>query len=97
MKTKTTRTKIQEGWSGPGRKDSLISSLRPQDDALHIAPRKKNHFEWWYFDALFENGYALVVFSMLVIYKWEKQLSSLFFINQMARRSIRSSITNLQR
>ena len=53
---------VKEGWTGPGRRDSVISELTLDDDALHIEVGKKNQFEWWYFDAHLEGGYTLVAF-----------------------------------
>ncbi len=53
---------VKEGWSGPGRRDGVITPLTPDDDALHIEVGKKNQFEWWYFDAHLEGGYTLVAF-----------------------------------
>ncbi len=53
---------VKEGWIGPGRKDGEIQTLELEDDALHIEVGKKNHFEWWYFDAHLDGGYTLVAF-----------------------------------
>jgi hypothetical protein len=54
--------KVEEGWSGPGRRDARIELLKPEDDGLHIDPGKKGVYEWWYFDAHLESGHTLVVF-----------------------------------
>lgn len=54
--------KIKEGWSGPGRRDAVITHFRPKDGALHIDLKKKGFFEWWYFDARLEGGYTAVGF-----------------------------------
>jgi hypothetical protein len=53
---------VKEGWTGPGRKDAVISRLTPQDDALHIDLGKRGAYEWWYFDARLENDYTIIVF-----------------------------------
>jgi predicted secreted hydrolase len=53
---------VREGWTGPGRRDGVITPLKPEDDGLHIEVGKKNQFEWWYFDAHLEGGYTLVAF-----------------------------------
>lgn len=54
--------KIIEGWTGPGRRDGVITPFKPEDDALHIDLNKKENFEWWYFDARLEGGYTAVGF-----------------------------------
>jgi Svf1-like C-terminal lipocalin-like domain len=53
---------VREGWTGPGRKDGVISKLTPEDDALHIDLGRKGMYEWWYFDARLEGDYTVVVF-----------------------------------
>jgi hypothetical protein len=53
---------VKEGWTGPGRRDGVITPLKPEDDALHIELGKRNQFEWWYFDAHLEGGYTVVAF-----------------------------------
>jgi len=53
---------VIEGWTGPGRRDSLIEALQPAEDGLHIEPGRRGSYEWWYFDTHLENGYTLVVF-----------------------------------
>ena len=55
-------SKVKEGWTGPGRKDGVISRLTPEDDALHIDLGRKGMYEWWYFDARLEGDYTVVVF-----------------------------------
>ena len=55
-------SKVREGWSGPGRKDGVISQLTPEDDALHIDLGRRGMYEWWYFDARLEGDYTVVVF-----------------------------------
>jgi hypothetical protein len=52
----------KEGWTGPGRRDGKIITMKPEDDALHIEVGKKNQYEWWYFDAHLDGGYTLVAF-----------------------------------
>lgn len=54
------QTTVTEGWTGPGRRDTLIEPLKPADDGLHMD--KRGMYEWWYFDAHLDNGYTLVVF-----------------------------------
>jgi predicted secreted hydrolase len=54
--------KVKEGWSGPGRRDGVITPLTPQDDALHIDVNKKKMYEWWYFDAHLDSGHTIVAF-----------------------------------
>ena len=54
------KTIVIEGWTGPGRRDSVIEPLKPVDDALHMD--KRGMYEWWYFDAHLDNGYTIVVF-----------------------------------
>jgi hypothetical protein len=53
---------VIEGWTGPGRQDSVIEPLKPADDGLHMEMGQRGLYEWWYFDAHFDNGYTLVVF-----------------------------------
>ena len=53
---------VKEGWTGPGRRDSTIIPLKPEEDGLHIDMRKKGMYEWWYFDAHMESGHTVVVF-----------------------------------
>ncbi|MFW9846042.1 MAG: hypothetical protein ACFFD6_04805 [Candidatus Thorarchaeota archaeon] len=53
---------VREGWTGPGRRDGVITPFKPEDDALHIQLGKRNEFEWWYFDAHLEGGYTVVAF-----------------------------------
>lgn len=60
--TDNVSPKVKEAWTGPGRKDGVISTLSPEDDALHIEIGKKNMYEWWYFDAHIEGGYTIVAF-----------------------------------
>jgi len=55
-------SKVREGWSGPGRKDGVISKVTPEDDSLHIDLGRKGMYEWWYFDARLEGDYTVVVF-----------------------------------
>jgi hypothetical protein len=55
-------SKVREGWTGPGRKDGVISKLTPEDDALHIDLGRRGMYEWWYFDARLEGDYTVVVF-----------------------------------
>jgi CrtC N-terminal lipocalin domain len=54
------KTKVIEGWTGPGRRDATIEPLKPVDDGLHMD--KPGMYEWWYFDAHLEDGYTIVVF-----------------------------------
>jgi predicted secreted hydrolase len=53
---------VKEGWSGPGRCDSKIVPMPPEDDGLHIDLTKRGMYEWWYFDAHLEGGYTIVAF-----------------------------------
>ena len=53
---------VKEGWTGPGRRDTTITPLKPEEDGLHIDMRKKGMYEWWYFDAHMESGHTVVVF-----------------------------------
>jgi len=53
---------VREGWTGPGRRDTTITPLKPEEDGLHIDMRKKGMYEWWYFDAHMESGHTVVVF-----------------------------------
>ena len=55
-------TKVTEGWTGPGRRDSVIEPLKPVDDGLHMEMDKRDMYEWWYFDAHLDSGHTLVVF-----------------------------------
>jgi hypothetical protein len=55
-------TGVIEGWTGPGRRDSVIEPLKPVDDGLHMEMGERGMYEWWYFDAPLDNGYTLVVF-----------------------------------
>ena len=51
---------VTEGWTGPGRRDTVIEPLNPVDDGLHMD--RRGMYEWWYFDAHLDNGYTIVVF-----------------------------------
>ncbi|HVP22782.1 MAG TPA: hypothetical protein VMS77_02570 [Conexivisphaerales archaeon] len=53
---------VREGWTGPGRRDSAVKPLAPEEDGIHIDIHRKGMYEWWYFDAHFETGETLVVF-----------------------------------
>jgi hypothetical protein len=53
---------VKEGWTGPGRQDTVIKPLTPAEDGLHIGTNARGAYEWWYFDAHFESGHTLVVF-----------------------------------
>ncbi|HUI86041.1 MAG TPA: hypothetical protein VLY21_02655 [Nitrososphaerales archaeon] len=53
---------VKEGWTGPGRRDALISPLAPEEDGVHIDIHRKGAYEWWYFDARMETGETIVVF-----------------------------------
>lgn len=55
-----TNTHVKEGWTGPGRRDKVIEPLTPTDDGMHMD--RRGMYEWWYFDAHFDNAYTLVVF-----------------------------------
>ncbi len=54
--------KVTEGWTGPGRRDTLIEPLRLIDDGLHMDKGQRGMYEWWYFDAHLETGHTIVVF-----------------------------------
>jgi hypothetical protein len=56
------KAKVIEGWTGPGRRDSLIQPLTPIDDGLHIDVGKRGMYEWWYFDAHLDTGHTIVIF-----------------------------------
>ena len=53
---------VKEGWTGPGRRDAVVTPLAPEEDGMHIDTRRKGTYEWWYFDAHMETGQTLVVF-----------------------------------
>ena len=36
------------------------SGYQKRDDGSHIYHNEENYYEWWYFDASFDNGYHLV-------------------------------------
>ncbi len=61
-KKKHNSMEIKEAWSGPGRKDGVITEFKPEYDALHIDMKKRGGAEWWYFDARLDNGYIAVGF-----------------------------------
>jgi len=54
--------KVQEGWTGPGRRDAVIVPLKPEEDGLHVGLGTKGSYEWWYFDAHLDTGHTIVVF-----------------------------------
>lgn len=56
------KDKVFESWTGNGKFDKNISSLKPSDNALHIDLQEKNNYEWWYFDARLDNGYTVIFF-----------------------------------
>lgn len=58
----TTSNKVSKGWTGPGNYDEVINPLDISEDGLHIDLTKKGSFEWWYFDAHFDNDYTFVIF-----------------------------------
>ncbi len=53
---------VKEGWNGPDGRDETITPLKVEEDGLHIDPRKKGSYEWWYFDAHLESGHTVVAF-----------------------------------
>jgi predicted secreted hydrolase len=53
---------VNEGWTGPGRRDATITPLGPEEDGLHTDVGKKGMYEWWYFDAHIDIGHTIVVF-----------------------------------
>ncbi len=55
-------SKIKEAWTGPGKKDEVITEFEPKFDALHIDMNRRGNTEWWYFDARLDNGYVVVAF-----------------------------------
>jgi len=56
------KTRVIEGWTGPGRRDLQIEPLKPVDDGLHMDMGNQNWYEWWYFDAHLDSGHTLVIF-----------------------------------
>jgi hypothetical protein len=56
------KTRVIEGWTGPGRCDLHIEPLKAVDDGLHMDVSKRGIFEWWYFDARLDSGHTLVIF-----------------------------------
>jgi hypothetical protein len=54
--------KVQEGWTGPGRRDTVIRPLKLEEDGMHVGLAMKGAYEWWYFDAHLETGHTIVVF-----------------------------------
>lgn len=56
------KDKVFESWTGNGKFDKNISSLKPSDNALHIDLQEKNNYEWWYFDARLDNCYTVIFF-----------------------------------
>jgi len=51
----------QAGWNGPGSHDGTLSTVRPQDNALHLATSRWA-FEHWYFDAHLDSGHTVIAF-----------------------------------
>jgi hypothetical protein len=62
MTDNITTTKVKEGWTGPGKSDSIIVPLKPEENGLHINVGGKGKYEWWYFDAHLNTGHSIVVF-----------------------------------
>ena len=62
MRSDRGTVKVQEGWTGPGRRDAVITPLKPEEDGLHVGLKTKGAYEWWYFDAHLETGHTIVVF-----------------------------------
>lgn len=56
------KIKVDEGWTGPGRRDGVIEILKMEEDGFHMDMEKKGMYEWWYFDAHLETGHTVVVF-----------------------------------
>ncbi|MGL4305445.1 MAG: lipocalin-like domain-containing protein [Mycobacteriaceae bacterium] len=52
---------IVEAWNGPGRKDGIITDVKPSDNGAHPTNSKLG-FEHWYFDAHLDDGHIVVGF-----------------------------------
>jgi hypothetical protein len=63
-----------EGVPGSRTGDDLNRGLEPRDDALH-EPGGILPYEWWYFEAAFDNGYSMVaiVWPMNYSKPWRRQ------------------------
>ncbi|KAA9152320.1 hypothetical protein FPZ12_037185 [Amycolatopsis acidicola] len=53
--------RIVETWTGPGRRDEVITPLAPEGNAAHLE-QHRNAFEHWYFDAHLDDGHIIVGF-----------------------------------
>ncbi len=56
-----TAPDIIEAWNGPGRRDGVVTTVRPQDNALH-SENRFTAFEHWYFDAHLDSGHIVIGF-----------------------------------
>jgi hypothetical protein len=52
---------VVDAWGGPGDKDSVITPIKPEENALY-APKSRFYGEWWYFDARLDDGHVVVGF-----------------------------------
>lgn len=62
MAADQTNLLVKEGWTGEGRRDTVIEPLKPEDDGLHTTMGEKGMYEWWYFDAHLDTGHTVVAF-----------------------------------
>jgi hypothetical protein len=68
------RAMILDGVPGSRTGDELNRGLTAADDGLH-KPGGPLPYEWWYFDATFDNGYSVVVIAWPMNYSkpWRRQ------------------------
>lgn len=68
------RTMGLTGVPGNRTREALNRGLEPVDDALH-RPGGPLPYEWWYFDATFDNGYSVVAIIWPMNYSkpWRRQ------------------------
>ena len=52
---------IVETWTGPGRRDAVVTPVGPEGNAAHLDDHKLA-FEHWYFDARLSDGHIVVGF-----------------------------------
>lgn len=58
-------------WDGKRGADRNPVNYQRRDDGSHVYTGKEDYFEWWYFDASFENGYHIVLtFHYSNVFLW---------------------------
>lgn len=66
------------------RGEALNQGIPPRADAQHPYSKERNYFEWWYFDATFEDGHHVLLELQVpnLMRPWKDQCCMLFHITQ---------------